>query len=181
MGEIENRRVTAELEGDFVVFRIGMRINTLWKVHEWLPVFREMPGMLDELESDPDSGLLGYDANVGLRNHEVIQYWRSFEALRAYALDPDGRHAPAMGWVSERMRESDAVGIWHETYLIRDGAYETVYANVPPRGLGRAGTLSPATGRRKTAAGRLGWTDGDDVSFEGTNVQSESFEPPEEA
>jgi hypothetical protein len=102
MGEIENGRVTAELEGDFVVFRIGMRIDTLWQVHEWFPVFREMPGTFDELESDPDSGLLGDDTNVGLRNHEVVQSWRSSEALREYALGPDSRHAPAMEWVNER-------------------------------------------------------------------------------
>ena len=31
-------RVCAEIEGDFVVFLIGMRINKLWKVWQWLPV-----------------------------------------------------------------------------------------------------------------------------------------------
>ena len=41
-----------------------MRVHKLWKVHEWLPIFREMPKMLDKLESNPDSGLLAYDTNL---------------------------------------------------------------------------------------------------------------------
>lgn len=177
MAELNTERVTAELEGDFVVFRIGMRINTLWKVHKWLPVFRAMPKMLHELETDPESGLLGYDMKLGIRNHEFVQYWRSFVKLREYALDSNARHAPAMKWTSEQMRGSDAVGIWHETYLVQDGAYETIYDNAPPIGLGKAGTLYPATERRKTAAGRLGWSKGDDVSYEEDGVESKPIEP----
>lgn len=176
MAELNTDRVTGELDGDFVVFRIGMRINALWKVHKWVPVLRAMPKMLNELETDPESGLLGYDTKLGIRNHEVVQYWRSFEQLREYALDQTAHHAPAMKWAHRLMRENDAVGIWHETYLVEDGAYETVYQNTPPVGLGKAGTLLPATERRKTAAGRLGWTEGNDVSYEEDGVRSESIE-----
>jgi hypothetical protein len=174
MAQLISERVTAELEGEFVVFRIGMRINALWKVHEWLPVFRAMPKMLDELEADPDSGLLAYDGKLGIRNHEIVQYWRSFDHLREYALDADRGHAPEIGWTNRQMAESDAVGIWHETYLVRAGEYETVYNNAPPIGLGKAGALVPATGSRKTAAGRLGLTDGDDVSLGSDRVTSEA-------
>lgn len=77
-------RVTADIDGEFVVFRIGMRINTLWKVHKWVPVFLAMPRLLRELEADPDSGLLGYQWNLGIRNHMLFMYWRSFEDLREY-------------------------------------------------------------------------------------------------
>jgi hypothetical protein len=177
MTELNTEKVTAELDGDFVVFRIGMRINALWKIHRWLPVFREMPNMLEELDEDPESGLLAYDVKLGIRNHEVVQYWRSFDQLRKYALDSTAQHAPAMKWTNRLMRESDAVGIWHETYLIEEGAYETVYDNAPPIGLGKAGTLYPATERRKTAAGRLGLTEGNDVSYEEDGVTSEPIEP----
>jgi hypothetical protein len=176
MAELSTERVTAELEGDFVVFRIGVRINRLWKIHEWLPVFRAMPKMLDELEADSESGLLGYDTKLGIRNHEVVQYWRSFEKLREYALDSNARHAPAITWSNQQMRESDAVGIWHETYLVENGRYETVYHNTPPIGLGKAGTLHPATEGRRTAAGRLGLSEGDDVSYEERGVQSEPLD-----
>jgi hypothetical protein len=30
---IQPNRVLAQIEGDFIVFLIGMRINKLWKVH----------------------------------------------------------------------------------------------------------------------------------------------------
>jgi len=172
--------MTAEVDGEFVVFRIGMRVNTLWRVHEWLPVFVAMPKMLAELEADPDSGLLGYDRKLGIRNHEFVQYWRSFRDLREYALDSSARHAPAIEWSNEQMHESHSVGIWHETYLVQEGGYETVYNNMPPTGLGKAGDLRPATERRRTAAGRLGRTDGDDASFEGDAVESEPIEPEQD-
>jgi len=155
MNDIRRERVTAELEGDFVVFRIGMRINTLWKVHRWVPVLVAGRRILAELEAEEDSGLLGYDTANGLRNHEFTQYWRSFEDLRAYALDPDAEHAPAIEWTNEMMADEDAVGIWHETYLVRAGEYETVYHNTPEKGLRKAGTVHPATGGRRTAAGRF--------------------------
>ena len=41
-----NRRVMAKIEGDFVVFIIGMRVNKPWKLHKWLPVFAAMPPMI---------------------------------------------------------------------------------------------------------------------------------------
>lgn len=177
MDDLNTERVTAEIEGDFVVFRIGMRINTLWKIHKWFPVIRAMPKMLEELEADPESGLLGYDTKLGIRNHEVVQYWRSFSQLREYALDSDARHAPSMRWSNQLMDETEAVGIWHETYLVEEGAYETVYNNAPPIGLGKAGSLHPATKQRRTAAGRLGLTKGDDVTYEEDSVDSEPIEP----
>jgi len=40
MASIVDRRVTVKIEGDFVVFLIGMRINKLWKPHKWLPAIR---------------------------------------------------------------------------------------------------------------------------------------------
>jgi hypothetical protein len=39
MAKIIAKRVTAQIEGDFVVFLIGMRINKPLKIHKWLPVF----------------------------------------------------------------------------------------------------------------------------------------------
>ena len=52
-------RHVADLEGDFVVFLIGMRVNRPWKLHKWLPVARAMRPMVRELEADPNSGFLG--------------------------------------------------------------------------------------------------------------------------
>ena len=40
MAAIIDRRVCAEIEGPFVVFLIGIRINRWWKPWAWVPVFR---------------------------------------------------------------------------------------------------------------------------------------------
>ena len=34
MARVNADRMCAEIEGDFVVFIIGMRVNTWWKVHK---------------------------------------------------------------------------------------------------------------------------------------------------
>ena len=50
MAKIINERMAAQIEGDFVVFLIGMRINKFWKITKWLPPFLAMPRMIKELE-----------------------------------------------------------------------------------------------------------------------------------
>lgn len=163
MTEIKTDRMTADVEGDFVVFLIGMRINAFWKVHEWVPVFLAMPRMLTELAAQDELGLLGYRTRWGGRNIEVIQYWRSFETLHAYARNQDAEHLPAWVNFNRHVAESGSVGIWHETYLVQEGNYEAVYRNMPPYGLAAASKIIPATGRHETAAGRLGRSEGKDA------------------
>ena len=43
MTKIYKQRMTSHLDGEFVIFLIGLRINKLWKVHKWLTVFLAMP------------------------------------------------------------------------------------------------------------------------------------------
>ena len=162
-GDIIYERVTADIGGEFVVFRIGMRINKLWKVHKWAPVFVAMPRMLRELEEDPDSGLLGYQRNLGIRNHILFMYWRSFEDLHEYARDPDQEHLPAWQEYNQEAGTDGDVGIWHETFLVGDGEYEAVYNNMPPLVLWAISDRMPASVQQETAAGRLGRTDGDSM------------------
>ena len=153
MAKIHDRRMAAEIEGDFVVFLIGMRINRLWKVHKWFPVARAMRRMLKELDDNPELGCLGY-TELGLAN---VQYWRSFDALEQYAQSKDHAHLPAWADFNRRIGKSRGdCGIWHETYRVRNGEYEAVYSGMPEFGLGGAGNLVPAVGRRETARGRLG-------------------------
>ena len=102
MASIVPKRVTAQIEGDFVVFLIGMRINKLWKVHKWLPVFRAMPRMIRELKAHPESSFLKHIMSFSI----IVQYWRSFEHLAAYARDPDQLHWPAWTDFNRRMNES---------------------------------------------------------------------------
>ena len=152
---IEPSRVTAKIDGDFVVFLIGMRINKPWKVHKWWPVFTAMPRMLRELEAaGPEIGFLGYN---GLSSKAIVQYWRSFDHLERYARSRDHLHWPAWVEFNRRMKNSRGdVGIWHETYLIPAGQYEAIYSGMPPYGLARAGALAHLTPEIDEARQRIG-------------------------
>ena len=152
---ITPQRMTAELDGDFVVFLIGMRINKPWKIHKWWPVFRAMRPMIKELERNPDSGFLGHTFGWPV----IVQYWRSFEHLEAYARSHDHLHWPAWLAFNQRMRQSRGdVGIWHETYRVAAGQYEAIYSGMPPFGLGKVARLTPIAGARESARGRLNGT-----------------------
>jgi hypothetical protein len=160
MSQVIPKRVTAAIEGDFVVFLIGMRINKVWKVWKWLPTVVAMPRMLRELERNADSGFLGAEQYFGSpRRPMLVQYWRSFEHLETYARSRDAAHWPAWVAFNKRIGSDGDVGIWHETYLVPAGRYDCVYNNMPPIGLGTATSLVPAAGRRATAAGRAGIRD----------------------
>ncbi len=52
-------RMTANIEGSFVVFLIGMCVNRLRSVRKWSIAVRAMPRMLQELGEHPELGLLG--------------------------------------------------------------------------------------------------------------------------
>jgi len=155
-------RYTATLPDQFVVFLIGARINAWWAIHKWLPIITAMPRMLKELCRNPELGLLHYRSHFGLRNVMVIQYWRSSEDLMAYARNRDAEHLPAWAAFNQRAYHSRAVGIWHETYVINRGQCESIYGNMPPYGLGKAFSLTPAAGQQRSARGRLGQTPDDD-------------------
>jgi len=142
----------AKIEGDFVIFIIGMRINKIWKVHKWFPVFIAMPKMIMELSKNPDSGFLG----ARQAGFWLVQYWRSFDHLVAYSRSRDSRHFPAWVKFNKKVSSNGDVGIWHETYLIPDGHYETLYNNMPPSGLGKVATLIPAVGKYGSAMSRAG-------------------------
>ncbi len=149
-------RMTAAIDGEFVVFLIGMRINHWHRPWTWLPVARAMPRMLAELKAEPGLGLLHASAHFGGRNLFTIQYWRSFAQLHAYAHAPARAHRPAWTAFNRAIGSGDDVGIWHETYIVAAGQSESVYNNMPPFGLALAGTLVPARGGRASANGRLG-------------------------
>ena len=155
MSAIIDKRVCAEIEGPFVLFLIGIRLNRWWKFWQWLPVFRAMPRMLIELGRNPDLGLLHARSHIGFPGTMVVQYWRSYEALEAYASARDKAHLPAWAAFNTAIGTNGDVGIWHETYLIDPGKYENVYGNMPPWGMGVAGAIHPASGARARAMGRL--------------------------
>ena len=147
--------MTARIEGDFVVFLIGARVNRPWKIGKLFSFGKTMPQMLAQLQRQPELGLLGFET-YGVLRSVIVQYWRSWEHLENFARSKESTHYPAWVWFNKNVGFGGDFGIWHETYLIRAGDYEAVYTNMPPRGLGKVADLVPATGRLAFAAGRLG-------------------------
>ena len=150
MKEIFKKRLTARMDGEFVVFLIGMRMNKPWKIHKWMPIVMAMPKMLKELEKKKEWGFLGAEQSLGM----IVQYWESFEKLEAYARSKDGLHFPAWVEFNKKVKSSGDVGIWHETYIIKPGCYEAIYHNMPKYGLGKVGELVTASGNLESAGGR---------------------------
>jgi hypothetical protein len=155
MTGIIQKRVCAEIEGPFVLFLIGARINRPWKLNVVLPFLATMPRMLKELTAQPELGLLHVRSQFSGASAFLLQYWRSFEHLEAYARAPDHAHLPAWQWFNTQLGSNGDIGIWHETYLIQPDCYESVYNNRPPYGLGAAGTLVDAVGVRQSAHARM--------------------------
>jgi hypothetical protein len=154
MTRICAERMTAHIDGEIVVFLIGMRINRLWKVHKWLPVARAMPRMIAELAAAPQHGFLGAEQWSG-NPTIMLQYWRSFEELERYAKNRSAQHLPAWAAFNRAVGSGGDVGIWHEAYRVRPGDYECIYNNMPLFGLAKATAAVPASGRFESAGGRM--------------------------
>ena len=163
------RRMTAQIEGEFVIFLIGARINKWWKLNQFKWVGDAMSAMIAELEQRPESGFLGKESWFG-RTTMMVQYWRSMDQLMAYARNRDAAHFPAWVRFNKEIGSNGDIGIWHETYLVKPGQYECIYNNMPAFGLARVAGALPAEANRLTARGRLGHTRGDDaaVGVDGT-------------
>jgi hypothetical protein len=156
MARVFNGRMTADIEGDFVVFLIGMRFNKPWKVHKWWIVFSAMPRMLKALQGKPESGFLGSIFAITASGPFLVQYWRSAEQLEAFARDASMPHNRAWKAFNRAIGGSGDVGIWHETYQVPAGRYETVYGNMPRIGLAKAAEHVPVGRKGDSAAQRRG-------------------------
>ena len=155
MAGIVERRVCAEMDAGFVIFLIGMRVNKPWKIWKWMPVATAMTRMLIELGKQPELGLLRVESQFSFPNVTATQYWKSFEALEAYAKARDLAHLPAWQAFNKAVASNGDVGIWHETYVIEPGKYENIYNNMPPYGLGAVGRVVDAVGARQEARQRV--------------------------
>jgi hypothetical protein len=140
--------MTADPDTDVVLFLIGMRVNRWRSIRQWLPVFRAMKPMIQEMLSNPASGCLSARTFVSGRTVLTVQYWNSTEQLMAYAHDAQAKHLPAWRAFNRNAASSGAVGIFHETYPVGRGAArtlpiqragsETLYRSMPPFGLAAA-------------------------------------------
>ena len=156
MSKIFPGRFTAHTDEPFVVFLIGMRVNNFFRFGKWIPVARAMPPMIEELIRQPEMGFLHAEIMLYWRGVATIQYWRSFEHLHAYAHMRDRKHLPAWAAFNRQVGGNGAVGIWHETYTVAPGQYETIHVNMPRFGLGRAMEHVAVTGRLDNARARMG-------------------------
>jgi len=77
----------------------------------------------------------------------IWRCWESGEKLFAYAHDRQGEHFPAWSEFNRKARDNHAVGIWHETYMLKPEDCENIYRDMPPFGLGGAIGVKPATAR----------------------------------
>ncbi|WP_406454111.1 DUF4188 domain-containing protein [Streptomyces sp. NBC_01622] len=156
-----NGRTTAAAEGEVVVLLIGMRINRFWAVHHWVPVFLAMPRMLRELGKDKSRGLLGHVLlTASPRTYYVVQYWESKEKLYKYASSPDMLHHRAWAIINRKEKAGKVrghVGLWHESYVVPEGSYEAIYADMPAFGLAAAHGQVPVERRGRRAKDRFAY------------------------
>jgi len=147
---------TAGNEHEFVLFRIGMRFNAfrgLRGLRETWGAFVRMPFMLNEQQATPAIGMIGSKTYLSWPDIEIVQFWRSYEALERYASAKDRKHAPAWAWWNKLQDKTGAVGIWHETYTIAPGSYESIYGYMPTHGLAKATAHRPlASGEARSKA-----------------------------
>lgn len=156
MAKIFNGRYTAKTDGPFVIFLIGMRVNKWWRFDKWAPVASAMGPMLRTLFTDPEKGFLHAEFFWNLNGPVLLQYWRSFEELEAFARQPSDPHLKAWKSFNQAVGSDGSVGIWHETYTVNPDQFECVYGNMPRFGLAAAVEHVQAVGRRETARMRLG-------------------------
>jgi len=140
MADVKKQRLEADIQTPFVVFVIGFRINTYWKIHKWLPVLRAFKAIHQELDAKPEIGCMGYETWSG-RGRLSMQYWRSYDELINYARDKSANHFPAWFAFNANGDSAGDVGLWHEVYMAKPGTFRAVYKNMPPVGLGRATSL----------------------------------------
>ena len=152
---IHRNRLTAKFGGSFVVLLLGMRINEPLQFQKWLPYYKSMPAMIEELTNQPDLGFLHAEIWRS-RTSIMLQYWRSISELHAYIKNSNAANLPAWKTFNEAIDSDGVVGIWHETYLASPGHYDTIYVNMPPFALGAVAPLTPATSLgQKYAAQRM--------------------------
>ena len=152
-----NGRYTAQIEGDFVVFLIGARINSWRKLLKLAWVGQANNAMYRVLEANPEYGYLGGEAFTRnfFRESITISYWRSYEHLERFARSKDDPHLEAWRRFNREIASDGSFGIWHETYLVKANNYESMYGNMPRFGLAKATAHVPISGRKQTARGRL--------------------------
>lgn len=149
----EGRYTAATGEDSFVVFIIGARVNKFLSFSKWIPVLKAMGPMIGELYQNKELGFLHTEFLFQWRGVTLIQYWRSFDDLEAYAHGKT--HMRAWKQFYKLVGKSNAVGIYHETYQVGTGNVESIYGNMPEYGLAKAFEHQPVSKKTETAKKRI--------------------------
>jgi hypothetical protein len=140
-----------------VLFHIGMRVNRLREPRGWVPVLVAMNRMMRELSDRPELGLLASQGYRSGRTVLVVQFWRDLEALHGWSRSAAHPHLPAWRAFNRAVRATDAVGVFHETFVLGSASPDTLYVDMPPTGLARAVGGEPVVraghGRAQAGAG----------------------------
>ena len=151
-------RVMADTSQGGALFIVGMHIHDWRKPFDWLPPFLAMPRMVRELEANRALGMVSARYCFwGGRTIAVVQCWKSFELLTAYARSEDNEHRPAwLEFYRTASKSMSTVGLFHETYVVSPGSTESLYFNMPERfGLTAVTGAVPVSARNASAHDRL--------------------------
>lgn len=163
---------------DVVVFHIGTRFNHpmgLFAPHV-KTVSDGFTQMIKDLEGHSDEfGFLGATAwhNLSAESKNeilIVCYFRNVEGLHEFAHSP--YHMKLWDWWNKTVQEMPHISIFHETYHVPAGNWETVHVNshiaglgstvfkIPEEGTGKEIYSHPivdaSKGLLKTSAGRMG-------------------------
>lgn len=144
MDKIFPGRYAGQMEGPFVVFLIGLRVNYFWKVWTWLPVIQASARLTKVLGQNPAAGYLHGEVFFNRRGPLLVQYWRSLEDLEHFARSPEEPHLKVWQDFNRRVGVGGKVGLWHETYRVEADRSQSIYNNMPMFGLAKAGRHLPA-------------------------------------
>ncbi|KAK3648760.1 hypothetical protein LTR56_001033 [Elasticomyces elasticus] len=172
-------------DDDIVVFLIGTRVNHPMGL--LAPGFKDLGDMFTQMAKDCDDhaeefGFLGMTSWIsnGLRdtNNEllIVGYFRTPEGLHNFAHSK--YHTDAWAWWNTNHKTHPHLSIYHETYDVPKGHWETIYINSHPSHLGSAsfkvydnekgeevwqsGLVDASKGALRTSKGRMSRSKGDE-------------------
>lgn len=150
-------RFTADYSEDVVVFLIGARITGLRQFLKAPWVNSSFGEMVKVLYQHPEKGFLGGESFFRLFpvTTLMVQYWRSYDDLERFARDREDPHLETWRRFNKEIGDDGSIGIWHETYVVRAGGYESIYGNMPSFGLAAATHHVPVIRRGISSRERL--------------------------
>src|SRR5258708_3859835 len=104
-------RMSANLDGDFVVFLVGLHINKPLRPGRWMTAVRAGRSMDSALRKDSASGMLNSRLYFGSRGPMFAQIWRSFEDLERFARQPGEAHRKAWAQFNRTVGKTGEVGL----------------------------------------------------------------------